>query len=158
MQFYVILRNYYLLCPCSIREIMKKERKNKKIKQINKNNKEKEYSFKKQSINNEKNNSHFSSNETPIDKNKMPNSSQNINNYTIVMEKDYKYDNSVILKNKDYRNNNKYKEKIKFWNYLIYKLSFGKKINNNNIKLFENFRIKIISVENIINNYLLFKY
>ena len=45
---------------------------------------------------------------------------------------------------------NKLKEKIIFWKFLIYKCSFGKKYYY--MKFYENFRKKIISVENLIQS------
>ena len=152
------------LCPCSIKEIMKNERmkikkfkqkKNKNLKEIDPKQKEKEI------LSKENNNFCAKSNEQELDKkddNKMQASSKNINNCAFIIEDEFKYENSEIINNKDskknFRSNNtfNYKEKIKFWKYLLYKITFGKK--NNKIKLFENFRINIISVENIINNYL----
>ena len=44
--------------------------------------------------------------------------------------------------------------KFKFCDFLIYKITFGKKDKNNKFKLYENFRKKIISVENLLENYL----
>ena len=45
---------------------------------------------------------------------------------------------------------NKLKEKIIFWNFLVYKSSCGNKYNY--IKFYENLRKKLISVENLIQN------
>ena len=74
-------------------------------------------------------------------------------------EKKEKQINNSINKDKDeniektfnirYNYNNK-KEKIIFWKFLIYKCSCGKKYYY--IKFYENFRKKIISVENLIQN------
>ena len=50
--------------------------------------------------------------------------------------------------NKENEYNNK-KEKIIFWNFLAHKFSCGKK--NGHLKLYEDFREKIISVENLIH-------
>jgi len=67
--------------------------------------------------------------------------------------------NNILRKNKDvnYRKafnikceNNNQKVKIIFWNFLIYKCSCGKK--NNYFKFYDNFRKKLISVENLIEN------
>jgi len=67
--------------------------------------------------------------------------------------------NNPIRKNKDEKNGkniyvrynfNNQKEKIIFWKFLIYKCSCGKK--NYNLQLYESFREKIISVENLIQN------
>ena len=153
------------LCPCSIKEIMKKERmkikklKQKKIKNL------KELDPQKKEKEKLKNNISSKSNEQVLDKiydNKVQSSSKNINNFTFIIEDEFKYENSEIYNNKDtnknFKSNNtiNYNKKIKFWEYLIYKITFGKK--NNKIKLFENFRTNIISVENIINNYLSISY
>ena len=152
------------LCPYSIKEIMKRERMkiksfkqktNKNFKELNTLKKEKEIS------NKENNNFESKSNEKIWDKNdsnKMQSSNKNINNCTFIIENEFKYENSEIINNKNNSKNFKsinainYQQKINFWKYLIYKITFGKR--NNNIKLFENFRTNIISVENIINNYL----
>ena len=74
-------------------------------------------------------------------------------------EKKEKQINNSISKSKDenigknfnikYKYNNQ-KEKITFWKFLIYKSSCGKK--NYYIKFYENFREKVISVENLIQN------
>ena len=74
-------------------------------------------------------------------------------------EKKEKEINNSVNKNKDenigknvnvrYKYNNQ-KEKITFWNFLIYKSSCGKK--NYYLQFYENFREKIISVENLIQN------
>ena len=152
------------LCPYSIKEIMKKERmKIKSFKQkTNKNFKELDApKIEKKISNKENNNFESKSNEKILDKNdnnKMQSSSKNINNCTFIIENEFKYENSEIINNKNNSKNFKsiniinYLEKINFWKYLIYKITFGKR--NNTIKLFENFRTNIISVENIINNYL----
>ena len=68
--------------------------------------------------------------------------------------------NKIKEKHYNFENNNKYCDKGKitesknepicFKNYLIYKLTLGKK--DNNIMIYENFREKIISVENLIQN------
>ena len=156
------------LCPCTIKEIMKNERmKIKKFKQKkNKNLKDLDPKQKQKEILSKENNNFFAkSNEQELDKkddNKMQSSSKNINNCTFIIEDEFKYENSEIINNKDSKKNFKsnntinYKDKIKFWKYLLYKITFGKK--NKKIKLFENFRTNIISVENIINNYLSISY
>ena len=74
-------------------------------------------------------------------------------------DKKEKQINNSINKSKDenirknfnirYKYNNQ-KEKITFWKFLIYKCSCGKK--NYYLKYYENFREKIISVENLIEN------
>ena len=72
-------------------------------------------------------------------------------------EKKYKFEDTGILNNKidEEINNNSIKnenKKISFWEFLIYKLRLKKK--NNKIKLYEDLRIKIISVENLIISHL----
>ena len=78
-------------------------------------------------------------------------------------EKNYKFEDSGIVTNNEKGkvniNNNKKNPNIKndninlsFWNFFIYKFSFGKK--HNNIKLYEAFREKVISVETLIRNHL----
>ena len=153
-------------CPCHIKEILKNEKM--KIKKFNqkKNKNLKELDPKQKEILNKENNYFCSkSNEQELDKKdkkKMQSSSKNINNCTFIIEDEFKYENSEIINNKDSKKNFKsnntinYKEKIKFYKYLLYKITFGKK--NNKIKLLENFRTNIISVENIINNYLSVSY
>ena len=71
-------------------------------------------------------------------------------------EKNYKFEVSDIINNREnkeinsnYINNNSFK-KISFLDYV--KFSLGKK--NKNIKFYENFREKIISVENLVRNHL----
>jgi len=172
------LFNYYAIlgdteellsrCPCSIKEIMKKERmeikkvKQKKIKNLKDLDTQKK---EKDILNKENNNFSPNSNEQILDKNydnKVQLSNKNVNNLTFIIEDEYKYENSEIYNNKDINKNYKsntiinFNQKTTFWEYLIYKLTFGKK--NNKIKLFENFRTNIISVENIINNYLSISY
>ena len=83
------------------------------------------------------------------------------------MEKDYslkkenkdKQINNVEKNNKDANNLNPFNKKntcnnekgnIMFWPFLVYKITFGKK--NNYLKLYEDFREKIISVENLIQS------
>jgi len=74
-------------------------------------------------------------------------------------EKKEKQKSNSISKNKDekieknfnigYKYNN-HKEKITFWKFLIFKSSCGKK--NNFLQFYENFRKKLISVENLVQN------
>ena len=97
------------------------------------------------------------STEQAMHSNKNISSSKNKNNCSFILEKAYNYENSDIINNKDFNNNNnniQYYEnnKITFWRYILYKISCGKL--NSNLKLYEAFRIKLISVENIINNHL----
>ena len=72
-------------------------------------------------------------------------------------DKNYKNEDTNIVTNNENENienntNKNKNEKITFWNFLIYKFSFCKK--NNNLKLYENFREKVISVESLIINHL----
>ena len=80
---------------------------------------------------------------------------EEINNTIYNDEKNYKFeDTEIVDKVKKSKNvsKNTSKEKLTFCNFLIYKISFGKR--KNNIKLFEIFREKVISVETLIRNYL----
>ena len=44
---------------------------------------------------------------------------------------------------------------LSFWNYFIYKITCGKKQQqHNNIEIYENFRKRIVSEENLMHNYL----
>ena len=95
--------------------------------------------------------------------NELYSKSENINNKTFVNENSFKYEDSNIIENKK-RNNNINKkddnmkvnnnkiEKIKFCTYFLNKISFGKLYKN--LEIYEDFRIKVISVENLMNNYL----
>ena len=73
-------------------------------------------------------------------------------------QKNDKYKDKNIVTNKENEkteNNNSDRsknEKITFLDFLVYKFSLGKK--NKNIELYEKFREKIISVENLIINHL----
>ena len=73
-------------------------------------------------------------------------------------EQNYKYEEPEIVDkicNKNKENsvkNHKTKEIFSFWNFIIYKLSFGKKYNN--LRIYEVFREKVISVENLTRNHL----
>ena len=61
--------------------------------------------------------------------------------------------NKIIEKdenNKKTKLNNNSNEKITFWNFFIYKLSLGRKYSN--LKIYENFREKMISEESLISN------
>jgi len=153
-------------CPWHIKEILKNEKmKIKKfIQKKNKNLKELD-TRQKEILSKENNYFCNKSNEKELDKkdkNKIQSSSKNINNCTFIIEDEFKYENSEIINNKDskknFKNNNTINvmEKINFCEYLIYKITLGKK--NNKVKLLENFRKNIISVENIINNYLSVNY
>ena len=101
------------------------------------------------------------SNDRIFEKNNISNKNENKENPIYLDEKSFKFGNSNIITNSnneksDNNINNKpinnKNEKIRFFNYFIYKLSFGKKYNN--LKVYEDFREKIISVENLIKNHL----
>ena len=145
----------------SIKDIMdsKKEIKLKDLKS-QKDNTNKSSSFTKQikkisSL--EKNNYCHSFNKASRN-NKVSSEIENINNFTFVNEKGYKYDDTNIFENKDTDNdtfniNKIYKrEKIKFYKYLINKVTCGKVFKS--LNLYEEFRKKIISVENLMKSYL----
>ena len=87
------------------------------------------------------------------EKHEMESKDENINNLTFVNNNDFRYENSNIMNKeagaKSIYNGNK---KVKFKHYLINKVSCGKHYNH--LKLYEDFRIKVISVENIIKTYL----
>ena len=80
-----------------------------------------------------------------IDKNSIISKEKPINNVENNNKEDKNGKNSN--KSNEYNNNNQ-KEKINFWKFLIHKFSCGKK--NHHLKLYEDFREKIISVENLI--------
>ena len=73
-------------------------------------------------------------------------------------DQNYKYEEPEIVdkinnkKNENSGKNNKSKEKLSFWNFFVYKLSFGKK--HNIMRIYEAFREKVISVENLTRNHL----
>ena len=167
--YYVALidaENLLFQCPCYVKEIMKKRRieiqnlkigdfpnfnikddqKNIELDSIKKGNQIKEKS--------EKNNFNSSSREQVIDKDKFSSSYKKMNDTTFISNKNNNYENNKIKCNKD--NKNIQKENINFWDYLKYKISFGK--TKSNIMIYENFRISIISVENIITNFLNINY
>ncbi len=82
---------------------------------------------------------------------------KNIDNSIYNNEQNYKYEDTNIVTNKENEksennNNKKKKEKITFWYYLLYKFTCGKK--HHSMILYEKFREKIISVENLIINHL----
>ena len=67
----------------------------------------------------------------------------------------YKNNETQIISKEDeikIHYNNLFQKKFNFWYYRLYKLTCGKK--KNYFKNFEEFRIKIISEENIIKNHL----
>ena len=74
-------------------------------------------------------------------------------------EKNYRYEDSGIVTNvANQENENNERKRIKgnirlsFLKFFIYKFSLGKRYNN--IKLYESFREKVISVETLIRNHL----
>ena len=67
---------------------------------------------------------------------------------TKIVDKDFKNGRNDIKIN---RNKTK-RENFSFWDFLVYKFSFGKR--NRNIRLFEEFRETVISVENLTKDHL----
>ena len=94
----------------------------------------------------------LNSNNEIINKKNSLKQNSNINNNAYIKEKEYKEVSEIIInksnENIDIKNNTKFK----FWNFILHKLSSGKK--NNYFTLYENFRMKIMSEENLLNNYL----
>ena len=87
--------------------------------------------------------------------NNKKNSHENINNFTYIEEKNFKNQYSNIIENNHNTNNNKLEdknEKLNFFIYLFYKCSCGKAYKH--IKLYEDLEMKIVSVENLFQNYL----
>jgi len=80
----------------------------------------------------------------------------NICNDANIKENDYKNSISSIINEKEKKKFNKSKkekrEKLGFCEYCIYKISFGK--IKGELQLYEYFRIKVVSIENLLNNYL----
>ena len=108
-------------------------------------------------INKEKNNSIYPESKEEIveKKEKVVNQKENIENKIYDKEQNYKYETTIEKidnKNKENSVKNSKKEKLSFWNYFIYKISFGKK--HDNIRIYEAFREKVISVETLIRNHL----
>lgn len=157
-------------CPCYVKELMKKRRIN--IQSLKTNTKQTNIELEKlkkerQIREKEKNNDfNSSSREQVIDKDKLSSTNKKINNSTFILNKsndneiNKKISNEENIENKDNENNTKnnynLKDKITFCQYLKYKITFGK--INNHLQIYENFRINIISVENIITNYLRINY
>jgi len=81
---------------------------------------------------------------------------ENIHNDTFIKEKDYRNSLSSIIGEKEKNNFNnkklKKREKLGFCEYCIYKISFGK--IKSELQLYEYFLIKVVSIENLLNNYL----
>lgn len=70
-------------------------------------------------------------------------------------EKNYKYQYSDVVTNKEneiIEDNNIHNEKYNFCKYLIYTISFGKVYNN--LNTYEDFMKRIISIQNLFENYL----
>jgi len=81
---------------------------------------------------------------------------ENICNDAYIKENDYRNSISTIIDKKEKKNFDKKKtekkEKLGFCEYCKYKISFGK--INGELQLYEYFRIKVVSIENLLNNYL----
>ena len=110
---------------------------------------------KKQNSNKEKNNS--SKVENKINKNDINlGGNANMCNDAYFKENDFKNSISSIIDEKEKKNFDKKKfekkEKLRFSEYCKYKISCGK--INGELQLYEYFRIKIVSIENLLNNYL----
>ena len=146
----------------SIRDIMDK-RKEIKLKNIKSNN----YNINKtsSSIKNIKNipkleKNTFHSFNKITENNKVSSEIENVNNLTFINEKSYKCEDTNIIENKETVgnifniNSSNKNEKISFCNFFIYKISLGKIYKSFN--LYEQFRIKIISVENLMKTYLIY--
>jgi len=76
------------------------------------------------------------------------------NNKSYIEENSHKFDETQIIgssRNINYISNSKMKS-FDFWSFRLYKITCGKK--NNYFKLYEDFRIRIISEEHIINNHI----
>ena len=81
---------------------------------------------------------------------------QNICNDAYIKEKDYRNSITSIINEKEKKNFNKRKnekkEKLTFCEYFIFKISFGK--IKGELQLYEFIRIKVVSIENLLHNYL----
>ena len=111
--------------------------------------------IKQNSINIDKKNSSKIENKTN-ENNETLYGNENILNDAYIKEKDYRNSISYIIYEKEKNNfNNKIaekREKLVFCGYCIYKISFGK--IKSELKLYEYFLIKVVSIENLLNNYL----
>ena len=78
-----------------------------------------------------------------------------MNNMAYIKENDYQNSDTAINKDNinDINSQENKNEKLLFLYYLLNKISFGKKYKY--LKIYEDFRIKIISVENLIKTYLI---
>ena len=74
----------------------------------------------------------------------------NANNYTYIKEKGNKDDSNIIIDKGNKHLDIIKKEKKSFCNFLIYKMTCNK--NNNYFKIYETFRTKVMSEENITKN------
>ena len=129
-----------------------------KIKDIEKGDIEKgNNEYKKSSEDNKRNNQNSNSkikinkNDNDISKsNNLINNVEHINNKKKISVNNVKnIDNEII----DKKENSKFGKKIKsFWDFLYYKMTCGKKVIS--FKIYNDFRIKIISEEHIIRNHL----
>ena len=81
---------------------------------------------------------------------------ENFFNDAYIKEKYYRNSISSIFGKNEIKNFNKRihkkREKLGFCEYFIYKISFGKIYSE--LQLYEYFRIKVVSIENLLNNYL----
>ena len=75
------------------------------------------------------------------------------NNKSYIEENSNKFDDTQNISSRDlYYASTRKQKSFDFWSFRLYKLTCGKK--NNYFKLYEEFRIKIISEEHIINNHI----
>ena len=157
---FVVLSDTEILLHSSIYN-EKKNNEKELIKHRNKRNKIKE--IEKRNIENKKNSERrVLSNESPINKqkiNKSDNCSKSncyINNFQLINDKtqniinDSKITNNKIINNKE--NSKNYYKKNNFCDFLCYKITCKNKAEN--FRVYEKFRIKIISEEHIIKNHL----
>ena len=128
-------------------EIKLKNLKNKNVDSIK--------SIKEESKNsNFENNIRYKTKSNFDEKSRYESQNANINDATYFEEKNYKCEYSDIITNKEKENieDNNNKEKLNFCKYLIYKASLGKAYKN--LKAYEDFRMKIISVQNLLESHL----
>ena len=111
--------------------------------------------IKQNSINIDKKNSSKIENKTN-ENNETLYGNENILNDAYIKEKDYRNNLSSNFGEKAKNNFNikklKKREKLGFCEYCIYKISFGK--IKSELQLYEYFLIKVVSIENLLNNYL----
>ena len=138
----------------SIKEIMKPKNKNK-IKELKSFFKENSTltSIKDDKILDKEKNTKSNSVIYETERHEIGSKDENINNLTFINNNNFRYENSIIInKGTEAKNINNENKKVKFKHYFINKISCGKHYNH--LKLYEDFRIKVISVENIIKTYL----